>query len=168
MDSTYCKKINILTVLAGVSVVLASVFLLALNSQAQTSSDTNFDSAIQDLNSATGQNFTTKEQAGDLCNQEQYWEICADIGKRHNLYTLEEINHVDDFLSEVKGKILDDIKNCSSEECLVRVASELALKIKTKNPTLATDLSLTTKIVAEKQAVIQAAKEVGVNFKDCE
>ena len=69
-------------------------------------------------------------------------------------------------MSEVKGKILDDIKNCDSEECLVRVAGELAQKIKTKNPTLAADLNLTTTIVDEKKAVVQAAKEVGVKAAD--
>src|SRR3989344_1992209 len=166
MNLTYCHKNLWVALIIMVGVFLASAILFQLVAQAAEKEE--IQAAIKELGSATGQTVTSEDQAKTLCNQEKYLDVCADIGKKHNLYTSEEIKHVDDFLSEVKGKILDDIKNCTSEECLVKVASELAVKIKTKNPTLATDLSLTTKIVAEKQAVIQAAKEVGVNFKDCE
>ena len=165
MNLTYCKNLsNTLLIVAGVFLASAILFspLVSAAEEAQ------IKDAIKELRSVTGQAVTSEDQAKALCNQEQYLDVCADIGKKYDLYTPEEIKSVDDFLVEVKGKILDDIKKCNSEECLVRVAGELAVKIKTKNPTLATDLNLTTKIVAEKQAVVQAAKEVGVNFKDCE
>src|SRR3989338_431712 len=165
MNLTYCKNLsNTLLIVAGVFLASAILFspLVGAAEEAQ------IKDAIKELRSVTGQAVTSEDQAKALCNQEQYLDVCADICKKYDLYTPEEIKSVDDFLVEVKGKILDDIKKCNSEECLVRVAGELAVKIKTKNPTLATDLNLTTKIVAEKQAVVQAAKEVGVNFKDCE
>src|SRR3989344_4237446 len=165
MNLTYCKNLGaILLIVASVFLALAILF----SSIASAAEEAQIQAAIKELGSVTGQVITSEDQAKALCNQEQYLDVCADIGKKHNLYTPEEVKSVDDFLGEVKGKILDDIKNCNSEECLIKVAGELAIKIKTKNPTLATDLSLTTKIVAEKQSVVQAAKEAGVNFKDCE
>src|SRR3990167_5249453 len=165
MNLTYCKNLsNTLLIVAGVFLASAILFspLVGAAEEAQ------IKDAIKELRSVTGQAVTSEDQAKALCNQEQYLDVCADIGKKYDLYTPEEIKSVDDFLVEVKGKILDDIKKCNSEECLVRVAGELAQKIKTKNPTLAADLNLTTTVVEEKKAVVQAAKEIGVNFKDCE
>src|SRR3989338_6221600 len=165
MNLPYCRNYWVVPLIAA-GVFLASAFLFL--SLANAAEEAQIQAAIEDLGSAVGQDISSQDQAKDICNQEKYIDVCDDIGKKHELYTPEEVKHVDDFLNEVKGKILDDIKNCDSEECLVNVATELANKIKTKNPTLAADLNLTTAIVAEKQAVVQAAKEVGVNFGDCE
>ncbi len=171
MDLTYCKKFHTMSLLIiRAGVLLASVFLFSFIAQAQTDAahEVKVQAAIQDLSSATGQTITSENQARDLCNQEQYLDVCADVGKKHDLYTKEEVGQVDQFLTEVKGKILDDIKSCLDEECLVRVANELAKKIQVKNPTLATSFKLTTTLIEEKNAFVQAAKEVGVSFKDCE
>ena len=166
MNLIYCCKNHwvVLFVVAGVFLASAVLFL----SIANAAEEAQIQAAINDLSSATGQDITSKDQALELCNQEQYIDVCADIGKKHDLYTAEEIKHVDDFLSEIKGKILNDIKTCLDEECLVKVANELAQKLKTKNPKLATDFNLTAKIIEEKNSVVQAAKEVGLNFRDCE
>src|SRR3989344_3394356 len=171
MNLTYCKKINIKSLFfIGVGVLLASAFLFSLTAQAQTDAgnEAQVQAAIEDLSTAIGQDITSADQAKDICNQEQYMDICADIGKKHDLYTPEEEEQVNDFLTEVKGKILDDIKSCPDEECLIRVANELAKKIQIKNPTLAADFKLTATLIEEKNSVVQAAKEAGVDFRDCE
>src|SRR3989344_4672665 len=162
----YCRKNYVLVSIFVAGVFLASAFLFL--STAGAAEEAQIQAAIKDLNSTTGQNITSQVQAQALCNQEQYLDTCADIGKKHELYTPDQVKQVDDFLNEVKGKILNDIKTCSDEECLVRVAGELAQKLKSKNSTLATDFNLTSKIVEEKNAVVQAAKDAGVSFRDCE
>src|SRR3989344_6798027 len=168
MNLTYCyKNQRSLLLIIMVGVFLASAFLFLCRG-AQPAEEGQIQAAISELNSVTGQNIATEEQARDFCNQEQYWETCADVGKKHELYETEELKQVDLFLNEIKGKILEDIKSCSDEVCLIKVANDLAQKIQRKNPTLATNLQLTTKIVEEKNAVVQAAQEVGVNFSDCE
>src|SRR3989338_8652841 len=167
MNSTIiCLKNSRLLWVGVVGVFLASAFLFW--SVALAAEEAQIEAAIKDLSVATGQSISSEEQARTFCNQEQNLDVCADIGKKHALYEAEELKKVDNFLSEIKGKILDDIKNCSDEECLGRVASELAKKLQAKNSALATDFKLTALVVAEKQGVVQAAKEAGVNFKDCE
>ncbi|HEY4504228.1 MAG TPA: hypothetical protein VJI73_00465 [Candidatus Paceibacterota bacterium] len=171
MDLIDYKKFNIKSLFfIGVGVLLASAFLFSLMAQAQTDADreAQVKAAIEDLSAATGQDITSEDQAKNVCNQDQYMDICADIGKNHDLYTPAEEEQVNDFLAEVRGKILDDIKSCPNEECLIRVANELAKKIQVKNPTLATDFKLTTTFIEEKNSVVQAAKEAGVDFRACE
>ncbi|MDP3792303.1 MAG: hypothetical protein Q8Q89_01095 [bacterium] len=168
MDSIYKNSKTTFLLMLGAGVLLASVFLLPLKADAQTADDPNIQSAIQELEAIVGQDITTEDQAIEVCNQEEYWNSCAEIGKKYDLYTSEEAAQVDDFLNEVKGKILDDIKSCRDEECLIRVANELAEKIKVKNPTLATNFKLTPTLIEEKNSVLQAAKEAGVDFRDCE
>ena len=165
MNLSYCKN-QLVVPLLMVVVFLASAFLFL--SLASAAEEAQIQAAIEDLSSTTGQDITSQVQAQALCNQEQYLDTCADIGKKHELYTPDQVKQVDNFLSEVKGKILNDIKTCSDEECLVRVAGELAQKLQAKNSTLATNFNLTSKIVEEKNSVVQAAKDAGVNFRDCE
>jgi len=168
MDLIHCKKYNItLPFILGVGVLLASAFSFSLIAQAEVS-EAQIQGAIQELSTLTGQNIASEDQAKDLCNKEQYLDVCADIGKKHNLYTQEEVKQVNAFLDEVKGKILEDIKSCPDEGCLIRVANELSRKMQTKNSTLATNLNLTAKLIDEKKSVIDAANEAGVSFRDCE
>ncbi|MBI2062812.1 MAG: hypothetical protein HYT61_01060 [Candidatus Yanofskybacteria bacterium] len=148
-------------------VFLASVFLFS-TLFTQAAEEAQIQAAIEDLSSAVGQDIKSEEQAKELCNQEQYLDICADIGKKHGLYTEVEVAQVDAFLNEVKGQVLEDIKACQDESCLIKVANLLAQKVKVNNPTLATNFKLTSTIIEQKNSVIQAAKEVGVNFRDCE
>src|SRR3989338_4352830 len=168
MNLIYYKKFNIkFLFILGAGVLLASAFSFLLTARAQIN-EAQIQGAIQELSSLTGQNITSEDQAKDLCNREQYLDVCADIGKKHNLYTQDEVKQVNAFLDEVKGKILDDIKSCPDEGCLIRVANELSQKMQAKNSALATDLSLTSKLIDEKKGVVDAASEAGVNFKDGE
>ena len=124
---------------------------------------------MPDLSAATGQQITTHEQAAQVCDSEKYFEICADIGKKYDLYKPEEIKQVDDFVSEIRGSIAGQLQSCQTTECLIGVANELANKLNTKkNSALAADLELTTKFVERKQAVVTAAKELGISYDQCQ
>ena len=161
----YCKNLRFL-LYAGVGVLLASTFLFF--PLAWAAKEAQIEAAMEDLSSAIGQDIASQDQAKEFCNQEQYLDTCAEIGKRHDLYTPEQVKQVDAFLNEVKGQVLADIKACQDEECLIKVANQLAQKVQVNNPTLATNLKLTTTIIEQKNTVVQAAKEAGVNFRDCE
>ena len=126
------------------------------------------NSAMKELSAATGQPVTTQEQAKAVCDQEKYFESCAGIGKKYGLYKADEVKQVDSLLSELKGRLTEDIKKCNDTQCLINVANQLAKKVTAKDPTLATQLELTPDKLGQKQAFIQAAKEAGVNFKDCQ
>src|SRR3989344_4140465 len=165
MNLTYCKNLWIVLLVAA-GVFLASAFLF--QTTAKAAEEEQIQAAIEDLSSATGQNITSGDQAKEFCNQEQYLDLCADIGKKHELYTENEIAQVNAFLNEVKGQVLADIKACQDEECLIQVANQLAKKVQINNPTLASNFKLTTTVIAQKNSVVQAAKEVGLNFRDCE
>src|SRR3989338_9872918 len=103
MNLTYCKNLWVVPLLVA-GVFLASAFLSL--SLAQAAEEAQIQAAIEDLSSTIGQDITSQDQAIELCNQEQYLDVCADIGKKHDLYTSEETVQVDAFLNEVKGKIL--------------------------------------------------------------
>ncbi|MBI2677121.1 MAG: hypothetical protein HYX21_04230 [Candidatus Yanofskybacteria bacterium] len=123
--------------------------------------------ALEDLSTATGQKITTNEQAAVLCDEEKYFTTCADIGKKHDLYEPEELKQVDAFVSEIKGNIASQLQSCQTTECLINVANELAQKVNAKSQSIAASLDLTPKIVQQKQAVITAAREIGVSYEDC-
>ncbi len=124
-------------------------------------------SALNDLSQATGQAVTSEAQAKAVCDSEKFLTVCAEIGKRHNLYQPEEVKQVDSFLQEIKGKIAQDLQSCQNVECLIGVANNLAKKISATDSKLAVSFDLTTKLVERKQAVITAAKELGVNYEQC-
>src|SRR3989344_9196998 len=99
MNLTYHKNLGIvLLVMAGVFLASAILFL----SIASAAEEAQIQAAIKELGSVTGQVVTSEDQAKAICNQEQYLDVCADIGKKHNLYTPEEVKSVNDFLGEVK------------------------------------------------------------------
>src|SRR3989338_4194946 len=133
MNLSYCKNYWVVP-LVVVGVFLASAFLFL--SLANAAEEAQIQAAIEDLSSVTGQDITSEDQALELCNQEQYLDTCADIGKKHELYTEDEVVQVDSFLNEVRGQVLADIKACQDEECLIRVANQLAQKVLVNNPTL--------------------------------
>lgn len=127
----------------------------------------NVGEALKDLSAVFGQEVANVTQAKTICNQEKYLSDCAEIGKKHQLFKADEIKQVDAVLTELKGKIVEDLKNCATEECLVGVASRLAKNLAQKNPTIARQLDLTTAKVEEKNVVVMAAKEAGVNISEC-
>ncbi|MBI2057995.1 MAG: hypothetical protein HYT63_03395 [Candidatus Yanofskybacteria bacterium] len=161
----HCNNSILFLVLAA-GLLLSAVFVPVYAAEGDPSAE-QISAALPDLSAATGQQITTHEQAAQVCDSEKYFEICADIGKKYNLYKPEEIRQVDNFVSEIKGNIANQLQSCQTTECLIGVANELAKKLNTKSPTLAADLDLTPKLVERKQAVITAAKELGVNYEQC-
>ncbi len=134
---------------------------------AQTS-DSSKHAAFKDLSVLTGVEVLNNEQAKEACNLEKYLVGCAEIGKKHNLFDASEKKQVDVILSEFKGKVLDDLKACINEECLLGVANRIATSLNKKDSSLAKSLDLTSKKIEEKKDIILAAKEIGVNLNDCQ
>ena len=133
-----------------------------------TASQSQIDTALQDLSSATGEKVTSVAEARQICDQEKYISSCAEVGKRNDLYSSEEIKKVDVVLDALKGEIASKLQSCADTECLVNVANELSQKIAPKNKKIASELSLTPAAVQEKRAIVTAAKEAGVKIDDCE
>src|SRR3989338_6074077 len=161
------KAVSVILISAGIFLPAFFVFAQTSDTPLSTDHQEQVDAAIADLSELYGQPITSVDQAKAICNIEQYLGDCAEIGKRHDLFDANEIKSVDAVLSELKGKIIDDLKNCADETCLVSVASQLAKRLADKAPAIARELDLTTKKVAEKNEIVKAAKEVGVNFDDC-
>lgn len=160
--NSYCfKNRHILYVVAA----LTAVFLLIPAVFAQT--DDQFKSAFNDLSETTGQTVDNKEQAVAVCDQEKYFEVCASVGKEHSLYQPEELKQVDAFVNEIKGAVSQQLQSCQTTECLISVANELAKKLSTKDKTLATNFDLVSGVIDKKQALVTAAKDLGVSFDDC-
>ncbi len=155
-------KISRVVFLAGT--VLVAAFLVA---GFVSAAEEDISAALHDLSSALGQDITNKEQAVIACDAEKNFETCAEIGKKHDLYQPEEIAQVNTVLDEIKGEVATKLQTCQSIECLVGVANELAQKVNAKNPTVATNLDLTPKIVEKKQAIVAAAKEAGISYEQC-
>lgn len=153
--------------LAATLLLIGTVFAQTEASLPEGVSQEQISSAVADLSTATGQDITTTEQAISVCDQEKYFEICANIGKEHNLYKPEEIRQVDSFVDEIKGKISQDLQSCQTTECLINVANELAKKLSTSNSTLATNFDLVPSVVKKKEAIVKAATDLGINFEDC-
>lgn len=165
---SYCKNLIFLSVLAA-GFLFSAVFVSVYAAEGDaTPAPEQISAALEDLSAATGQTIGTKEAAAEVCDSEKYFTVCADIGKNHDLYEEEEIKQVDEFISEIKGNIADQLQSCQTTECLISVANELANKLNTKkSSTLGADFELTPKLVQKKQAVVAAAKELGVSFDDC-
>ena len=125
------------------------------------------DSALDDLSGIYGEEVTTQEQAKEICNEERYIADCAEIGKEHNLFPPDRVEQVDAILEEIKGSVSEQIKSCQSIECLVGVAEGLASRITRKDPTLASQIDLTPRIVREKKEIVDIAKSVGVTIDQC-
>ncbi len=152
------------------SLVIAGFFLFpAVFVLAQTDDIlTNETAALQDLSQIAGQEITGVAQAKEICNLERFLADCAEIGKKYNLYKPDEIKTVNAVLAELKGKVVEDLKNCADEACLVDVANRLAKTIAVKNPTIAKQIDLTAVKIREKKVIIDAAKEAGVNLRECQ
>jgi len=133
-----------------------------------TASQLQIDTALQDLSSATGTKVSSVAEARQLCDQEKYMSSCAEVGKRNDLYSSEEIKRVDVVLNELKGEIASQLQACANTECLVNVADELSRRISLKDKKVAAELSLTTVAIQEKRGIVTAAKEAGVSIDDCE
>lgn len=162
MNSSFFRKLSISNLALGIGVFLIpALFVLA---QAPTIDN---QAVFDDLSKLTGQEVTRVEQAKAICDVEQFITECAEIGKKYNLYTADEQKQVDSVLSELKGKVVEDLKKCSTEECLVNVASQLAKNFASRNPVLGRQLDLTTAKVEEKKIIVETAKEIGITVDQC-
>ena len=124
-------------------------------------------SALKDLGTIYGQPVETVAEAQKICDTEKFLSDCAEIGKKYDLYTAEEEKKVDVILENIKTVGINDLKQCTTDECLIAVAKRLASEIGKKNPTLAGQLDLTAKKVAEIEKITLSSKEAGVGFKAC-
>src|SRR3989344_1300030 len=163
MKTFYNYKFFLLLTIAGFFLTSA-IFVFAQTSDIST----NEAAAFKDLSQIAGQEITEVAQAKEICNLERFLADCAEIGKKYNLYKPEEIKTVNAALAELKGKVVEDLKNCADEACLVDVANRLAKTIFAKNPTIAKQIDLTAVKVGEKKTIIEAAKEAGVSFRACQ
>lgn len=159
---SYFKKYGVAVITAGI-ILVPAVFVLAQAPQEAA----NVEAALTDLSAILGEDIETVEEAKAICNEEKHFDDCASVGKKHKLYDPEEEKQVDAVLNELKGAIKTELEACASDECLISVASRLAQRIASRNPSAARVLELTTAKVQEKKAVIDTAKEIGVNFNTC-
>src|SRR3989344_374207 len=104
--------------------ILAGLLAIIPATASAVATTEELQAAISDLSKTTGVAVTTEAEAGALCDQEQYLAICAEVGKRHNLYEQSEIKEVDTLLEELKGKTTEDLQKCESVECLGPVAND--------------------------------------------
>ncbi len=148
--------------------LLAVVLSSHLFSSVVIAAEEAYAKPLAELSSAIGQEIKDVAGAKEACNQEKYFVACAEIGKKYGLYKADQVKQVDAVLTELKGSISDELKNCADETCLLGVANKLASKLVAKNPALATSLDLTSKKIEDKRVVINAAKEAGVNLQECQ
>lgn len=166
--SPYTAPFRFIVGMLFVSAVLSFTFGAAYSfAQSSVTGDARLRASFQDLSRITGAIVSTNAQAKALCNQEKYLADCAQIGKRHSLFTAERIKQVDAVLEEFKGKAVEDLKKCQSAECLVSVASELSSRLTKSAPEVAKQLDLTAQKIEEKKAIVEAAKEIGVDAFGC-
>ena len=172
-SSLHMIKKKMLGVAIAGTILVPAFFILAqtpANAPAQdqdVAHETSVQAALQDISTLAGQEVTRVEQARAFCNLEEHMTECAEIGKKHDLFTPEEEKQVDTVLIELKGKIVDDLKKCQDEACLVGVANQLARSLANKSPTVARQLDLTSAKIQEKKVILDTAKEVGVDINAC-
>ena len=155
--------LGIITVLA----FIVSGIVFAQTSELDGVSQTQIDTALSELSSVYGSPITRTDQAKAICNQEQYFVDCAEIGKRNNLFSEERAEQVDIILTEIKGKFVNELKQCADIDCLINVATSIAKNLNNENSSVANKVELTPQIVKEKRAIVDTAKSIGVDFEQC-
>ena len=162
------------------SIVLgAAILLLASSAFAEAlpggvTQDT-LNAAFADLSVVYGSPVVRADQAKAICNEEQYFIECAEIGQKYDLFSKERAAQVTVLLEEFKGKVIAELKQCGSTECLVGVATSLARKLASDHPILAHAVELTPQKVQEKKDVaengyddkaVKLLKEKGLAFEN--
>src|SRR3989338_8079994 len=152
-------------------IIIAFAFTLSGIAFAQTGDDgvlqTQIDAALSELSTVYGSTVKRVDQAKAICNQEQYFVDCAEIGKRNNLFSKERVEQVDIILTEIKGKFVDELKQCIDVDCLINVATSIANRLNDENSSVAGKVGLTPQIIKEKRIIIDTAKSIGVDFEQC-
>ena len=99
--------------------------------------DEQMSSALKDLSAVYGTPVIRIDQAKAICNEEKYVVNCAEIGKKHDLFSDDRAKQVDTLLTEFKGEIVEKMKQCDSAACLVDVAASIAGRLNSGNPSVA-------------------------------
>lgn len=124
-------------------------------------------SALKDLSAVYGAPVVRLDQAKAICNEEKYITDCAQIGKKHDLFSDERTKQVDTLLNEFKGEAVEKLKQCSDAACLVEVATSIARSLNSGNPSVARAVELTPQKVGEKKTIVETAKSLGVDIEAC-
>ena len=129
--------------------------------------DEQMSSALKDLSAVYGASVVRIDQAKAICNEEKYVVNCAEIGKKHDLFSDDRAKQVDTLLTEFKGEIVEKMKQCDSAACLVDVAASIAGRLNSGNPSVARAVELTPQKVNEKRVIVDTAKSLGVDIEAC-
>src|SRR3989344_1052480 len=158
----------------NILVVAATVFAFGIAGVAfaQTAlpegvTDAQMSSALEDLSAVYGAPVVRLDQAKAICNEEQYIVDCAEIGKKHDLFSDDRTKQVTALLTELKGETVEKLKQCEDVACLVDVAASLAGRLNSGNPSVARAVELTPQKVQEKRDIVNAAKSLGVDIEAC-
>ena len=125
------------------------------------------NAAFKDLSAVYGAPVVRLDQAKAICNEEKYVTDCAQIGKKHDLFSDERTKQVDTLLTEFKGEAVEKLKQCSDAACLVEVATSIARRLNSGNPSVARAVELTPQKVGEKRTIVETAKSIGVDIEAC-
>ncbi|MBI4089018.1 hypothetical protein HY415_02890 [Candidatus Kaiserbacteria bacterium] len=129
--------------------------------------DTQINSALEDLSAVYGTPVVRLDQAKAICNEERYIVDCAEIGKKHDLFSGDRTKQVTALLTELKGKTIEKLKQCEDVACLVDVATSIAGRLSSSNLSVARAVGLTPQKVEEKRAIVDTAKSLGVDLEAC-
>ena len=105
--------------------------------------DTQINSALKDLSTVYGTPVVRIDQAKAICNEERYIVDCAEIGKKHDLFSGDRTKQVTALLAELKGKSVEKLKQCEDVACLVDVATSIAGRLSSSNLSVARAVGLT-------------------------
>lgn len=125
------------------------------------------NAAFVDLSDIYGAPVVRIDQAKAICNEEKYVVSCAEIGKKHDLFSDARTKQVDALLVEFKGEVVEKMKRCEDAACLVEVAASIAGRLNSGNPSVARAMELTPQKVKEKKAIVDTAKSLGVDIEKC-
>ena len=151
----------------GISLALFIAPFASAQTLPEGTSQEQIDAALTDLSTVYGSPVVRIDQAKAICNQEQYFVECAEIGQKHDLFTEERAEQVDALLDELQGEAINELKQCSDVACLVEAATAIARRLSANNAALARTVELTPAKVGEKKAIVDTAKSLGVDFEAC-
>lgn len=152
-------------ILAGAWAI--GLFGIAGVALAQEATEAQMDAAFKDLSSVYGAPIVRIDQAKAICNEEKYVVDCAEIGKKHNLFSDARTKQVDTLLTEFKGEVVEKMKRCEDSACLIDVAASIAGRLNSGNPSVARAMELTPQKVKEKKTIVDTAKSLGVDMEAC-
>lgn len=125
------------------------------------------NAAFKDLSAVYGAPVVRIDQAKAICNEEKYVVDCAEIGKKHDLFSDARTKQVDTLLTEFKGEVVEKMKRCEDAACLIDVAASIAGRLNSGNPSVARAMELTPQKVKEKKTIVDTAKSLGVDMEEC-